>query len=75
MDLTTLERHVRKAEQNVARCRELIATQEALIARLDRAGADTSFAKDTLAILRRAQQSYEKQRDFYAALLSEAKKQ
>jgi hypothetical protein len=74
MDLATLERNLRKAEQNVARCRGLIATQEGLIERLDRAGADTSFAKDTLEILRRAQRSYEKQRDLYAALLSEAKK-
>ena len=73
MDLATLERYLRKTEQNVARCQDLVAKQEALIAKLDREGMDTSLAKETLEILRRAQHSYEKQRDRYASLFHKAK--
>jgi hypothetical protein len=51
-----------------------VAKQEALIAKLDRDGRDTSLAKETLEILGRAQHSHEKQRDRYASLLREAKK-
>ena len=73
MDLATLEQYLRKTEQNVARCQAFVAKQVALIAKLDGEGMDTSFAKETLEILRRAQHSHEKQRDRYANLLHEAK--
>jgi hypothetical protein len=68
MDPNILRRHLALAEQHAAHGRRHIEKQQALIARMDRKGNDTTDARKLLATLRRSQENHEAD---IAPLLSE----
>jgi len=68
LDPNILRRHLALAERHAADGRRHIERQDALIARLDRKGHDTTDARKLLATLRESQENHEAD---MARLLSE----